>query len=393
MILNAETDVGLSLIRSFGRRGVYVVAGGDRHLARAFYSRYCKKSFVYPDSRHTDEEIHKVILKYVLKFRPDVVIPAGTDTTAIAVRFKAVYSRYTKLVPLLDWPKYLSICDKWVQMRLAKKHKVPIPRTWCPRNESALNKLKDRLPYPVLIKPRLSRNCRGIRFVESAASLITAYKEVAGCSSHDRFTDCSSPLIQEFLPIHSKGLLFHYNDLYRGVYVLFRDNRLAASYVHTSLRIHTALPDKYFPRMISTPIKDDKIVGLTASFLQKIGWEGMAAVQFYIDPRDNIAKLIEINPRVPAGVESAMRAGIDFPYLWYQLAMGEPVKKQTDYRCDGIKFRWICFAEAYSLLKSKKKVKFLRELFDGKTNYEFSFADIMPHIAHFFCYVLYGMGR
>jgi hypothetical protein len=44
---------------------------------------------------------------------------------------------------------------------------------------------------------------------------------------------------------------------------------------------------------------------------------------------------MEINPRLSASVEVAVRAGVDFPYLLYQWASGETVDRVAGYRLGG----------------------------------------------------------
>jgi len=41
---------------------------------------------------------------------------------------------------------------------------------------------------------------------------------------------------------------------------------------------------------------------------------------------------MEINPRLSASVEVAVRAGVDFPYLLYQWASGGPIERVKGYR-------------------------------------------------------------
>src|SRR5439155_8232050 len=45
--------------------------------------------------------------------------------------------------------------------------------------------------------------------------------------------------------------------------------------------------------------------------------------------------LREINPRLSASVEIAVRSGVDFPYLLYQWASGGPIEKVESYRVGG----------------------------------------------------------
>ena len=49
---------------------------------------------------------------------------------------------------------------------------------------------------------------------------------------------------------------------------------------------------------------------------------------------------MEVNPRLSASVEIAVRSGVDFPALVYARAAGEPVPHVSGYRT-GIRMRWL----------------------------------------------------
>jgi hypothetical protein len=49
---------------------------------------------------------------------------------------------------------------------------------------------------------------------------------------------------------------------------------------------------------------------------------------------------MEINPRLSASVELAVRAGIDFPLLLYRWARGLAIEPSHDYRV-GVRMRWL----------------------------------------------------
>jgi hypothetical protein len=50
--------------------------------------------------------------------------------------------------------------------------------------------------------------------------------------------------------------------------------------------------------------------------------------------------LMEINPRLSASLEVAVRAGVDFPALLYAWAAGEPLRRIESYR-HGVRMRWL----------------------------------------------------
>ena len=62
-------------------------------------------------------------------------------------------------------------------------------------------------------------------------------------------------------------------------------------------------------------------------------------IEFKWDVEENRPKLIEVNGRFWGSLNLAIKAGVDFPFLLYQLAIGEKVEGPTEYRI-GLKSRW-----------------------------------------------------
>ncbi len=73
--------------------------------------------------------------------------------------------------------------------------------------------------------------------------------------------------------------------------------------------------------------------------VREIELEGYSEVEFRRDSAGK-AYLMEINPRLSASVEVAVRAGVDFPYLLYQWANGEKIDRIESYQ-PGIWMRYL----------------------------------------------------
>ena len=73
--------------------------------------------------------------------------------------------------------------------------------------------------------------------------------------------------------------------------------------------------------------------------LGAVGLEGYAEVEFRRDTSGR-AVLMEINPRLSASVEVAVRAGVPFPLLVWRWAAGEIVPVVNRYRV-GVRMRWL----------------------------------------------------
>ncbi len=73
--------------------------------------------------------------------------------------------------------------------------------------------------------------------------------------------------------------------------------------------------------------------------MREIELEGYSEVEFRRDSA-GYPYLMEINPRLSASLEIAVRAGVDFPYLLYQWASGERIDKIEGYR-SGLWMRYL----------------------------------------------------
>jgi predicted ATP-grasp superfamily ATP-dependent carboligase len=70
-----------------------------------------------------------------------------------------------------------------------------------------------------------------------------------------------------------------------------------------------------------------------------VGWHGVAMVEFRITP-DGTPYLMEINTRFWGSLQLAVNAGVDFPWLLYQITCGSQVMPVSDYRT-GIRLYWL----------------------------------------------------
>jgi predicted ATP-grasp superfamily ATP-dependent carboligase len=74
--------------------------------------------------------------------------------------------------------------------------------------------------------------------------------------------------------------------------------------------------------------------------LEALDWYGIAEVEFRLDSRDNVPRLLEINPRFWGSLPVAVKSGVDFPYLLYRLAMDGDISPVFNYKV-GIKGRFL----------------------------------------------------
>src|SRR5208283_1523062 len=85
---------------------------------------------------------------------------------------------------------------------------------------------------------------------------------------------------------------------------------------------------------------DPRMKMYTEKLLEALSWHGIAEVEFRLDSRDNIPKLMEINPRFWGSLCVAVKAGVDFPYLLYKIAMDGDTRGTFNYKA-GVKGRYM----------------------------------------------------
>jgi predicted ATP-grasp superfamily ATP-dependent carboligase len=204
--------------------------------------------------------------------------------------------------------------DKSKTIKTALQCNIPCPSTFFP-DEEAIADIARKVTYPALVKPNIGSGARGITLVGSAEELERAYLDI-----RDRYGECH---IQEYVP---KGGSQYKADLFLDTH---RD--LKAGIVYCKLR--------YFPisggsSVMNRAVHKPEIIENGYQLLRAMDWCGFADFDFITDPRDGVAKLMEINPRMPNTFRIGLAAGIDFPAMIVNLIRGEEIPSKKEYDLD-----------------------------------------------------------
>lgn len=318
LVLDAQTRNSLAVIRSLGKKGIEVTACEDTKFATAFYSKYCVKRVVYPSPEHDLEYFINYMLNLVKKENYEVIFPI-TDKTAVPIcKYKKEFSEYT-IVPLPNYPTLMKARDKAQTLKIAMENNIPCPKTYFVDTSKDVEKIKNKIEYPVIIKPREGHGARGMALCKTEEELILKYNEI--------YRVYGSSLIQEYIP---------YGDEI-GVYALFNNSEPRAVCVQKRLRSY---PVNGGPSTLRISIKAHELVNISFKLLKAMNWSGVAMVEFRVDPRDNIPKLMEVNPRFWGSLQLSILSGVDYPYLLYKMVTEGDVEPVLDYK-DGVKCRWL----------------------------------------------------
>jgi predicted ATP-grasp superfamily ATP-dependent carboligase len=271
-----------------------------------------------------------------------MLLPMEDETLGIISQYHSEVSRWTYL-PIVSFQKLQFARRKDKILHLAEKLGVPIPRTWYIKDISQLKGLKDSLPYPVVIKPKISSGAVGISYPKNPGDLMEQYLSV-----HQRFP---YPLVQELIPHGAPG--------YGVSFLLDEKGEVRASFVHKRLREY---PVSGGASTLRESVRRDDIREMALTLLKAVDWFGVAMVEFKLDPRDGIPKLMEINPRFWGSLSLAIEAGVNFPYLLYRMSRGENFRSVEHYQI-GKRCRWLLPGDILHFIHNPRRLRLWPQFF------------------------------
>ena len=350
LVTDGHWRKSLAVVRSLGRRGVHVTVGERTFLNTSFFSKYCGRRLVYPSPRRYPDRFIEFLLKEIQKNRMDCLFPMEEETLLLSARYHSEISKYTYLL-IPDLEKIEFVRDKGNLIQFAEAHGIPTPKTidWPPT--AILPASLSSIPIPAVIKPRISSGSFGIAYVKKREDLVPSYQKV-----HSRYP---FPLIQEWIP--DGGGTF-------GLSALFDEaSNIQAAFVHKKLRMY---PVQGGPSTLREGVEHPQVMELGLSLLKSLNWTGIGMVEFKVDPRDGIPKLMEINPRFWGSLNLAIVSEVDFPYLILKMARRERFEPILRYPT-GRRCRWLLFGDILHFFRNPDRLRlqppFLR-FFEPRTS-------------------------
>ena len=312
------------------------------------------------------EETEACVRELVCSGKFDVVVPMGDFAATILAKNKAEFSKFAKIA-VNDEDRFLRALDKLQVMQVCMENDIP-----CPKTLSEISDLSQidmsALQFPLVVKPRADCGARGFHCFQTPEEF-TAFA---------RGIDLSGFVLQEYIPQSDRNMSC-------GLFI-DADGTVKSSYIYISRRWY---PLKGGTGTFNQLIDRPDIVAVCAKLANLMGLTGTVGFDFVDDPRDNIPKLLEINPRVLACAKICFEAGIDQAQQLLELVLEQPVtamsaaNKTISIRMSQIDLLWF--------LKSKDRFRAKPSWFSCKNTKDqtFSWDDPLP----WFAFLLRGMGR
>jgi len=318
LVLDASLRQALVTVRSLGRRGLTIAAAETHPEAPAFASRWCQAGIVFPAREGTDA--YAALLEQWLDRSAARVVFASNDATiALLRRHRARLEQRLRLA-LAPEQALATAISKARTLEIARRLAIPVPREVVVRDAGDIATALKEIGLPAVIKPSESWLWNGREGARLGAQLaVTAAELHDAVEAVTRFGEVA--LVQQLLTGRREAVSF-----------LYADGEVYARFAQWAKRTSPPLGGNSVLReSIAVPSDTGRYA---ESLVRDIQLEGYCEVEFRRDAA-GVPYLMEINPRLSASVEIAVRAGVDFPYLLYQWASGGPIERVAGYRIGG----------------------------------------------------------
>lgn len=300
---------GLGLVRGLGRHGIPIWVLGDR-FSLASVSRYARHRLSWPTGPEERQVEFLIRLARQHRLNGWALFPDSDNGAALIARHHRELGEYFQLtVP--PWDVLRWAYDKRLTYALAAETGVAYPWTCCPQKRSDVESMDCQ--FPLLLKPAhhqgedLFSVGRGWQ-VSNRRELLARYDQA--CS----LVAPSTVLIQEMIPGGGDAQFSFAAMCHQG-------NVLAS----VSARRKRLLPADFGTGAYVETIDKPEIEVPATKWLAKANFSGLVEMDFKFDARDGLYKLLDVNARAWGWHALGPRAGVDFAFLMWQLAQGNPV--------------------------------------------------------------------
>ncbi|WP_319502702.1 ATP-grasp domain-containing protein [uncultured Draconibacterium sp.] len=360
-ILDGQTIQALPVAKSLKKLGYYVILLCETKNSYGYNTKYADKRLIFPSTKKDNiSNYHESLMQLIVNNKIDVIIPMNDDSARYMSLYKKQIATYTNCI-IPNYKTFMKGYDKNQLMNLCFENNFPHPRTIdlsIPEIEIA----HANISFPALIKPNETSGARGFAIVNSVEKMRSKLPQIV-----KEYGNCH---LQEYIPPGGKQ--------FKVELFVYKKELINSTVIH-KMRFY---PEKGGSSCFNQTIDRKDLVQLCYKVLKKINWEGFADFDLIEDPRDNIIKIMEINPRIPACIKASYSAGVDFAENIVSTSLKLTPKKfnytpGTYLRYLGLDFLW--FVKSKNRFKTKPK--WFNQLFSSHQSLQDgSLDDLKPFI-------------
>ena len=326
LLTDGDERATLAATRALGSQDIEVIVGAEGRHSLAGSSKYCAHSFVYPSPYRYPSQFVTCLLNVVRELHVNAVFPISDIAMHTIGPEKNTFERHARM-PIPEYKVFESISDKYNLMRLALELHVPIPDTLFIPDGNIQPVLSRIAAFPVVVKPGCSLVKQENSWHKTAVQYANDMEQLERLYREHAYLKRPS-LIQQ--RVVGDGC---------GVFALMNHGTPVAMFAHRRLR---EKPPSGGVSVLRESIPLNKtLVEPAVRLLRHVRWHGVAMVEYKVDHCTKTPVLMEVNGRLWGSLQLAIDAGVNFPWMLYQIAVEQAADMPAaSYRC-GVRSRWL----------------------------------------------------
>lgn len=288
LLLEAYLIQTQAIAKSLHKAGYRVVSFCEEKYSYGYHTKYVDEKHITIPCEEHQEEYYQLLLDFLKKNTVSAIIPMSDESAKMIAQHQDEISQFS-VVACPSIESFIKGYDKNQLMKVCEHLGIEHPLTIDLSEPYDLTKMK----YPAIIKPNITSGGRGMRIVENEEELKAIIPQTI-----KEYGDCH---VQEYIPQGGRQI---------KVQLLVDSNMsLVCSSVMQKTRWY---PVKGGSSCCNITIEEPELVEACYSILKELNWRGFADFDVIEDPRNSSLNIMEINPRVPACIKSAIVSGINW---------------------------------------------------------------------------------
>lgn len=363
LMLEGYARQSLPFMREFKKLGMEVSLLCHTKMDCGYASRLPDHKILGICEPEEYEKSEKYIIKLVKTGKFDLVLPLVDFSASILAKHKKELTEYAEIL-VSDRSVFDKAQDKLQVMKTCMENDISCPMTLNGISNIA-EIIESGIQFPIVIKPRRGCGAKGFHKIWDKDEL----NRVVGGND----ICLSEMVIQECLPIESALIS---DNIY-----IDKSGEIKSSFLY---RCHRFYPLAGGTGTFNLTFDRKDVHEECARLVKLMGLRGCVGVDLMIDPRDNKAKVIEINPRILACSKIGFVAGVNQAQQIIQDVYGDVVTPMINYKTNvGVRMSQI---DVLWFLKSPDRFKAKPSWFKirGVKDQMFSIDDPLPWFAFLF---------
>ena len=368
LLLEGFARQNMPMMEALRKLGCHVTTYNSSKLDIGYASRYPNEKLIGFWDREDEEQTYIALLEVLKEGRYDVVIPMTDFSAMLLAKHKEEVSQFA--APAVnDFEIFMRAADKVQTMIACMDNNVPCPYT-LKDAQTVEEVIRSGMEYPFVIKPRTGYGSIGFHLINNEQELRDIFEKTKAV--------CGPMVVQEYIP---------QTDIQYKCEVFIDENGdVKSAVVFDKTRWY---PIDGGSTCCSATVNRPDIVESSVKLLKAIGWKGYGDVDLIQDPRDGIAKVMEVNPRITASVKVCFKAGVNFARQIVEFETGKEVTEYMNYKLD-CRLRYM-HTDLLWFLKSPNRFKAKPSWFSWRhtTDQIWSWKDMWP----WFTYSIQGLRK